>query len=86
MQLTSEDPAVKQAMIANLLIDALVTVAGLALLAYQLRGAVLGETIKRKLRKLRSDLFGPPPPSEEQIKAWAQQVVVEAMRAVREAK
>ena len=84
MQVTSEDPAVKQAMIANLLVDALVTVAGLALLAYQLRGGDLGETVRRKLRRLRVEIFGPPPPTEEQIKAWANQVVIEAMRAVRE--
>jgi len=80
VQVTSEDPAVKQAMIANLMIDAFVTVAGLALLAYQLRGGELGEMVKRKLRNLRDSIFGPPPPTEEQIRQMVRQLHIEVAR------
>lgn len=85
MQLANvDDPKVKTAVLANIVVETVVSVVMLGLFAYQLAGADLGEVVARKIKKFRDNLLGPPPPTEEEIARQVHLVHVEALRIVRE--
>jgi hypothetical protein len=88
VNLTSDDPAVRTAAITNLMIESLVAVLSLGLFAYQVQraqGVDIGEAIARKVKEWRVRMYGPPPPSEEDIQRYAKLTVIEATRIVRQA-
>lgn len=80
------DHTVKGVVIANVAVEAFVSVAMLvAFLAQSHMGAELIENFKRDFLRWRTKFFGAPPLSEEEIERHAKWVVVEAMKVVREA-
>lgn len=60
-------------------------VISLALMTYAMKGEALTEVICRKIKQLRVKYFGPPPPTEDQIKNSVRQVHIEAAKILREA-
>jgi hypothetical protein len=80
------DSAVKSVVIANVAVEAFVSLAMLGIMAAQLgAGEKILAKIKREFVKWRTEFFGPPPPSEEEIANWARLLHIEAARIVREA-
>jgi thiamine biosynthesis lipoprotein ApbE len=86
MQLANvDDPKVKKAVLANVITETVVSVVMACLVAYQLSDGDFGEAVGRKFKHWHDQLFGPPPPTEEEIKRQARLVHIEAARIVREA-
>lgn len=80
------DSAVKSVVIANVAVEAFVSLAMLAIMCAQLgAGERIKATIKREFLKWRTEFFGPPPPTEEEIANMARLLHIEAARIVREA-
>ncbi|MHB8842716.1 MAG: hypothetical protein ACYC56_13195 [Candidatus Aquicultor sp.] len=83
---TEGDNIIRSAVLANLAVEALVTLTALALM---LRSTGMGSALVKKLKsdyvKWRNRTFGPPPPSEEDIKRYEKLTVIEATRILRQA-
>ena len=77
-----EDSAVRVAVLVNIAVEAFVALATLALMFSTLHGE--GFEFSGQLTRWRNKIFGPPPPSEEDIERYARLAVVEAMRILRE--
>jgi thiamine biosynthesis lipoprotein ApbE len=85
MQLANvDDPTVKKAVLANIVIETVVAVVTAGLFAYQLSGGALGESIARKFKTWRSQVFGPPPPTEEEIERQTHLLRIDIARFERE--
>lgn len=86
MQLANvDDPKVKTAVLANIVVETVVCVISVALFASQVCGVDLGEAVARNLKGLRNKIFGSPPPTEEDIQRLLPLVHIEAERVIREA-
>ena len=85
MNLASDDPAVKKAAIANIVIESLVALASLVIFYKQVSGDDVAESLARKIRQLRVKYFGPPPLTEEEIANQNRLLQIEAARILREA-
>ena len=85
MNLASDDPAVKKAAIANLVIESAVAVVSVAIFYKQVKGDDLAELLTKKLKALRVKYFGPPPLTEEEIANQNRLLQIEAARILREA-
>ncbi len=81
-----DDRTIRSAVLVNLAVEAIVMVGSFALMV---RTTGAGETMVRKMKqdyvKWRNKHFGPPPPSEEDIKRYEKLTVIEATRIVRQA-
>lgn len=81
-----DDKIIRSAVLANLAVEALVTLTALALMLRSTGMATtLAKKVKRELVKWRNQLVGPPPPSEEDIKRYEKLTVIEATRILRQA-
>ena len=81
-----DDRTIRSAVLMNLAVEAVVMVASFALMVKTTgTGEVLMRNLKRDYVKWRNRTFGPPPPSEEDIKRYEKLTVIEATRIVRQA-
>ena len=86
MQLADvDDPKVKKAVLANIVTETIVSVIMALLVANQLYGGNLNEAVGRRFKAWRTQFFGPPPPTEEEIKRQTHLLHIEAARILREA-
>lgn len=81
-----DDNIIRSAVLANLVVEAFVMLASLALMARSTgMGTAMVKKIKSDYVKWRNRTFGPPPPSEEDIKRYEKLTVIEATRILRQA-
>ena len=87
MRVQSDDQALRNAAIANILIESLCAVASAFIFYKQVGGGdddILAP-VTRKLKALRVKYFGPPPLTEEEIANQNRLLQIEAARILREA-
>ena len=81
-----DDSVIRSAVLMNLAVEAFVMLASFALMAST---TGMGTTLVKKLKgdfvRWRNRTFGPPPPSEEDIKRYEKLTVIEATRILRQA-
>jgi hypothetical protein len=76
------DPAVRTAVIVSIAVEAFATLA-MVVMYYNTFGD--GFSISDQVKKWRTKLLGPPPPTEEEIQHQVHLLNIEAMKIMREA-
>ena len=81
-----DDNIIRSAVLMNLAVEAFVMLASLALMANSMgKGSTLVKKLKQDYVQWRNRTFGPPPPSEEDIKRYEKLTIIEATRILRQA-
>ncbi len=79
-----DDPGLRRAAVAKVLVEMLVTVATFALAVNMYKPDLIPDALDKAVGKVKRFLFGPPPPTEEEIKTMAKSVILEAKKIVRD--
>ncbi len=77
------DETLRRAKVAKLIMESAVLAVTVLIYARLLLREDTTAAFKRRVRRWRTALFGPPPLTEEQIQDLSRQVMIEAIRTVR---
>ena len=79
------DPDLKRAQLVKVTLESAAVAMTVVLYLQMILDDATIDRLKRRFKKWRNEVFGPPPMTEEQIKEAERQVMVEALRTVRNA-
>ena len=80
-----DSSAIRRAAVAKILTETVVSILGLVLIVNMYQHDEMAELLKKVRGRVRNFLFGPPPPTEAEIREMARQVHIQAKRILREA-